>query len=368
MKKIKILIFFLLLSQNANAYHDKYFYDFGFWDKYEVKGSKNFYNFRKNLREDKSITKQIQKSKNSGLISYLMYENDEIVIDEKSNNDPLTRNNNGLLISNSIGKSLVSYLTGHAICEGYIESVNSKLNDWDLLKNTLYEGQELLDLLNMRAGDQKYIGTYYNDNDVKLSKKNININTIPLKYTLEYHLKNSTKSSKVYNYNGLSTNIVLNYVIFKSGKNFQNLINKVYRDHVKIKNSVFLLKNGNDPNDGTAWYQFYANRYDYLRIAKTILDDWNSNTCIGNYLKIIYKNKKSKNYKQSISNHPFLVPKSYGGQFHFDYNIRNTNILGMDGFGGQSILIDLKNSKIISVHANFTHYNWRNIVLNKMRR
>ena len=63
----------------------------------------------------------------------------------------------GLLPSHSMGKSLVSYVTGHAICEGYIGSINSKLNDWPLIENTLYYDQEFINLLNMQAGDNKYV-------------------------------------------------------------------------------------------------------------------------------------------------------------------------------------------------------------------
>ena len=59
--------------------------------------------------------------------------------------------------SMSVGKSIVSYVAGHAICAGYIDSVDSKIDDWPLLKNTLYDGQKLIDILNMAAGDQKYI-------------------------------------------------------------------------------------------------------------------------------------------------------------------------------------------------------------------
>ena len=32
----------------------------------------------------------------------------------------------------------------------------------------------------------------------------------------------------------------------------------------------------------TGRYSFYATRYDYLRIGKRILDDWNNDTCVGN--------------------------------------------------------------------------------------
>ena len=41
----------------------------------------------------------------------------------------------------------------------------------------------------------------------------------------------------------------------------------------------------------TGRYSFYANRYDYLRIGKRILDDWNNDTCVGKYLKTIYEQR-----------------------------------------------------------------------------
>ena len=63
-----------------------------------------------------------------------------------------------LLKSNSVGKSLSSYVIGHAICEGYVNSVDTIMNDWPIIKNTLYEGQKLIDVLNMTAGDQEFVG------------------------------------------------------------------------------------------------------------------------------------------------------------------------------------------------------------------
>ena len=39
---------------------------------------------------------------------------------------------------------------------------------------------------------------------------------------------------------------------------------------------------------------FKATRYDTLRIGIAILNDWNSDTCIGNYLKDVYANRVSK--------------------------------------------------------------------------
>ena len=58
-----------------------------------------------------------------------------------------------LFFTHSTGKSIISYIVGHAICEGYISSVNEPIN-WPLMKNTLYDGQPLINLLNMNAGDK----------------------------------------------------------------------------------------------------------------------------------------------------------------------------------------------------------------------
>ena len=44
--------------------------------------------------------------------------------------------------------------------------------------------------------------------------------------------------------------------------------------------------------------QFFASRYDYLRIAKAIMDDYQNQTCEGKYLKEIYKRRIPKGSKE----------------------------------------------------------------------
>ena len=58
--------------------------------------------------------------------------------------------------SQSVAKTLIGYVAGHAICKGYIDSVDSRLNDWPVLENTLYHDQKLIDVLNMASGTQAY--------------------------------------------------------------------------------------------------------------------------------------------------------------------------------------------------------------------
>ena len=112
----------------------------------------NPYNFQFDLREDRYIKQQMQTTP---LLSYLLYENDKIVIDEITPKDRFGDmfTDSSVYHSRSMGKSITSYLAGHAICEGEIKSVDSRLDDWPILQNTLYHNQKLINLLNMSAGD-----------------------------------------------------------------------------------------------------------------------------------------------------------------------------------------------------------------------
>jgi len=278
-----------------------------------------------------------------------------------------------------MGKSLVSYVTGYAICEGYIDNIDVTLDDWPVLKGTLYEGQKLIDLLNMKAGDHRIIGekNYESDNRIKGGK--INVNVYPIAEVMDLPiLQNTKKASSIYNYNALATNTIMNYVIFKSGDDFQKILDKVFREDAKIKNSVFFQKTIRtrylDQEKGEfGRYSFYADRYDYLRIAKAIMDNWNNDTCVGKYLKTIYErriNKNHKNYDGDRSGQFSVAQytKKYGGQFHFDIiGLSKRKILGMDGFGGQNIIIDFEKERIIVVNTRDRHYNWKKIVLKKLK-
>jgi len=348
------------------------------WDKHIIEGSNNPYKFKINLKENrkkliKSIDKEFQKS---GLLSYLLFENDEIVIDKKSPDNRL-----GLLFDDdtkwttaSVGKSFTSYVVGQAICDGYIKNVDVKLNDWPLIKNTLYENVKLIDLLNMAAGDQKYS----NDESDLVNTRPRNPNVNSLKYHMAGHFKGSKPSKNKYNYSNIVANILINYVWFKSNGDFQKITDKVFKEKARIEDSIYFLKISGrstrgmkdgirykyevDDEDGPLRYSMELNRYDFLRVAKAMLDDWKNNTCVGKYLKTINERKISKNHKER------KPTKSYGGQFHFDYSgFKNRNIFGLDGAYGQSILIDMDNSKIVSVNSIHTNYNWQKIALSALK-
>ena len=350
----KLVALFTLATLGVQANQNTWDYPLFSFDRYEIEKSQDYYEFQSSLRKDQDV---LDEFKTSGILSYLLFEDNKIVVDENKDYNLLV---NGLLPSNSMGKSLVSYVTGHAICNGDISSTSEKLN-WDALKNTLYHNQPLINLLNMVAGDQKYIGDYYGGEDNRFIYSNVNGNNYSLEHIMKSDLANTKKDRQVYNYSALTTHVIFNYVLHKSG---EDILDKVFNKHVKVKNNVYFTKT-NKGQGQSARYSFYADRYDYLRIAKTIMDDWNSDTCIGDYLRTIYDLRitKNLNYKDKGGVHSYT--ESYGGQFHFDvYGLRQI-IIGTDGFAGQNILIDVDNKKIVVVNSKYKDYDWEEIVYEK---
>ena len=371
MKKIILLVLVLQSSvlANTNTWYQPGSYPE--WDQWkssqmhEIKGAPNYYKFESNIKKDKDVLDEFKNNDTTGIISYLLFEDNKIVIDEV---DMPPKIINGMLPSNSVGKSLVSYVTGHAICKGYISSVDEIL-DWDLLDNTLYEDQVLIDILNMTAGDQKYIGEApgYNprvDNMWKAS--GVNLNMTSLETIAKSNLQNTVKGTDIYNYSALTTHVLMNYVIHKAGKDWERLLHKVFNENAKVKNSVYFEKT-REGKGHSIRYSFYADRYDYLRIAKSIMDDWNSDGRVGDFLHTIYNKRIYKNDGRPEYRDIVTAAKKYGGQFYFDFiGMENREIIGLSGFAGQNILIDTENEKIIVVNSKYRNYDWKKIVYDKL--
>ena len=64
-----------------------------------------------------------------------MYEDGKITIDEITPKERFGDmfSNTTMYHSMSMGKSITSYLVGHAICDGTIDGINAKLDDWPVL-------------------------------------------------------------------------------------------------------------------------------------------------------------------------------------------------------------------------------------------
>ena len=348
-------------------------------NRYFVTPSQNIYEFKFDKIENKFVKKQL---KTKGILSYLYFEDDKIIIDEVSPKERLGKlfNDETKFRSNSMGKSLPSYILGHAICEGYIDSVDSTISDWGLVKNTLYENQKLIDILNMTTGDQKYVYDSHMLLNGKVNRESYtNVDNPNIESIMKLNFQDTQPDKKrIYNYNVVNTSLIFNYVLFKTGEDdFQKLLNKVFQEKVKIKNLVSFYKNDGPSSSGNAHNMFYATRFDYLRIAKAIMDDYQNNTCVGKYLKEIYDRRIPKEVNMSGDGKrgepQFNRTYSYGGQFHFDYpGIRDKIVFGLGGYGGKAILIDVEDSRIVVVNTiHFNHdrykYNVKKLLINPIK-
>ena len=187
---------------------------------------------------------------------------------------------------------------------------------------------------------------------IKKTKKQAGDGSI--KYHMESAFYGSKKSKPKWNYNGLVPHLILNYIWFKSDGDYQKILDETFKEKSRIEDSVLFREvKGDNYNDGLLVNSFHASRYDYLRIAKAIMDDYQNDTCVGRYLKEIHKRKISKG---NVDEPGFNSTRSYGGQFHMDYpGLKNRVVFGLGGFGGQAILIDVENSRIVVL--NSLHYN-----------
>ena len=305
-------------------------------------------------KEPKIIKKIVKKMQSKALISYLMYEDGEIVIDQLS---PPERfgdliDDDTMIYSMSLGKSLGGYLMGHAICEGYVNSLSSSLADWPILKGSLLETATVQDVINASTGDQKYVM-----NNFLSSGRDIGDLTIASIAKTE--LANKKPAKKRFNYSQFSPNVALNYISFKTGHKFSSFINNVLKDHVGLAGRLEFNHGKGLESEGVIQSNFKATRYDTLRIGIAILNDWNSDTCIGNYLKEVYANRVPKGAYNTGDGYS----QGYGGFFHTDFPGISDTVMGMDGYGGIGLLINFDDNRIVYTHAVHRNYNYKSLVM-----
>ena len=344
----------------------------------EPKGNAVEFSIDKNLPSS-----TLEKELSEGFIlSYLFYDNGIIKFNGKAKNGRFIEDisDETLFFTHSTGKSITSYIVGHAICDGYISSID-EIIDWPLMKNTLYDGQPLRNLLNMSAGDSHVMT---NDKTSRFKGSDIHHRDMGLD-TIAYLLQGTkAKNNKVF-YNNALADIIANYIAFKSGDKYDDLMKKVFQEKIKIKNSVGYEMHGqttlhnrvegySESPQTLASYSYFMTRLDFLRVAEAMMKDYQNKTCVGNYLRESQEQaKKWYKYRPSSSwedarfwMHNYA--EKYGSQFYFDfYKMKNRNIMGTEGYNGQNMLIDLDNSRIVVTNSSATGWDVRKFILNVIR-
>ena len=365
-----ILIHLILMIGVTFAHHKNEKYAFDSMHKYKIGDKENdTYEFEFDLQSN-DLSKLVEdqlKNKKTGLVSYILFENNKILVDQNRKSKY-----KGPYPSHSVGKSMVSLVTGYAMCGGYINHTVFDSIDYPTVAGTLYENQKLINLLNMQAGDDEIIGDrlYGKDNRIKLKGKNIN--TIPIKSAMKRYFKDvdGLEPGVNFNYSAMTTNVIMNYVIYKTGDDWNKLLHKIFVEDAKVANRVYFGKSLEKHNSGNrksgeyGRYSFYADRYDYVRIANMMMNHWHNDTCVGKYLKTMYENRiyrQKDGYNKNRGNHN--AAQTYGGQFLWDaIGLEDRPILMMDGFAGQQVVIDFNNNRIITAHSTDRHYDYYNLI------
>jgi len=320
----------------------------------------------------KSLT--LEKELAAGyILSYIFYEKGIIKYNGKAANGRFSNNitDETIFFTHSTGKSIISYLVGHAICDGYIASIDEPVS-WPIMEKTLYDRQPLRNLLNMQAGDRHIV----NDRSSHVMGSKIHHRATGLD-AIAKALENTRSGTKEVFYNNFLTDVIANYLAYKSGDYFEDLLRKVFQDKIKIENEVaFELRErvttevdrlSSKPH-GRVSYSFYMTRLDFLRVAEAMMKDYQNNTCAGAYLKQSQLQAVTwPKYRPNSNNSSLWLDsyaKKYGGQFYFDfYGMSNRNIMATQGLNGQNMMIDLDNSRIVVTNSAATAWNQKVFIL-----
>lgn len=293
-----------------------------------------------------STSQTLEREFNEGyLLSYLYYDDGVVKYDAvpaKARFNTVI-NNDSYLFTHSTGKSITSYIVGHAICEGYISSIDEPV-DWPQMSETLYQGQPLIDLLNMKAGDAHTV----QPGATRWKGSGEHHRRLRLQQVAKI-LRGTQESSKALFYNNTLTDLIANYTAYKAGDQFDTLMKKIFREKVKIENPVYLEK------QNRISYSYFITRNDLLRIAVAMMKDYQNGTCVGQYLKDLQAQQIPwPNYGAHDKRTVLMMnyARYYGGQFYWGFDgMRSRNIMGANGALGQNILIDLDNSRIVVTQA-----------------
>ena len=316
--------------------------------KINIPASTNIKKLKASINKSNDIQKII---KSSDLLSVMSYEKGEILIDEISSK----LSTNDKMYSMSTIKSKLGYLVGHAVCDGKISSLNDPISKYEpQLKNTVYEQVSIQNMINMAAGDSSIWGKNYNI----MEYSGLVLNPRPNKRKNVIDLIKSKGNQEPQNmgkfrYSNAIADLIARTIDNVSPNGFGVYFHTKLAEPAGNASEMFLLADANGWPIAHAF--LYATRDDYMRMAIKISNDWNSSSCIGNFLRKQYEQK----IKTNSSNR-----KNYGAFFWFDISTVSVPSAIMNGHGGQRTIIKLKEGDILSYHAirsNFDQEKLENI-------
>ena len=129
-----ILSFFIMIGVTfAHHGNEKYAYSKNYAYKIGDKKNDNAYEFEFDLQTNElsKLVEEQLKDKKTGLVSYILFENNKILVDQNRKSKY-----KGPYPSHSVGKSFVGLVTGYAICGGYINHTVFERIDYPTVAGT----------------------------------------------------------------------------------------------------------------------------------------------------------------------------------------------------------------------------------------
>lgn len=252
-------------------------------------------------------------------------------------------NDDSLVISYSMAKSLTSLMVGHAFCNGHIKDLDDKLGDYvPELASTAYGRSSIRYVLNMASGANSSgeNGNVFPGVDAALRSQQISYLETLLKYKdAKPHLFGVLAPGDAFDYKNLDT-AALSILVEKATKRpFQQWYEETLIPAAGLsRTTAWNLDKDNRP---LAHGFFYATPDDWLRLALYSLDVYKgrAGACLQGYMQqAMTKGVRIYNHSQYAS---------YGHQFWTGMKGANSEVFWMRGYGGQYIGVDPKKERLL---------------------
>lgn len=286
----------------------------------------------------------------SSIINVLYYDGERIRYDWRRDDIPEDVQIWGF----SMTKSIASWLVGKALCGGRIESLDDRIKKYvPQLDNSFYGATSIKDALDMSSGDKVlYSPSDANriNNTFRALGRRVN-RGMPIIDTL-LRLGNTRPGRKEFHYNAANPYAVGAVLFSVMPEGFGEFAGKAMADDAGLRHpSTFRADRNGIPLSSSG---FYATRMDWLRLGVRIAEQFKAEGCIGDYLRSAVVESVPTGRPQS---------RKYGKFFWFDNrNVWFKNDAMMKGHGGQRVVMDLDQGRVLIIHAIRKDYKSSEII------
>lgn len=281
------------------------------------------------------LPRQIRRAVASpSIVSILYYDGEGIRYDWRRDDVP----DDARIWSQSMAKSIASWLLGKAYCGGRIDSLDDRIGKYvPGLDDSFYGDASIGDALDMSSGDKfLYLRNEIASGDLfrRVTQGRPIIDTL-------LRLGNARPGRKEFFYNSANAYAVGAVLFSVTPEGLGEFAGKAMADDAGLRHpSMFLADREGFPETST---RFYAHRMDWLRLGVRIAEQFEAEGCIGDYLRSAVAD--------AVPGKPLSFRK-YGKFFWFDMRkLPVENDAWMTGGGCSRILMDLDRGRVLTVHA-----------------